>query len=120
MTLWGSGTPRREFIHSNDIADACIALLSGNTSILTLPLNLGTGKDVSIRELAESIARVIGYTGAIEWDTNKPDGAPRKLLDSSRLLAFGWNPAVDFEEGLKDTYQWYLDNILNTEPVHES
>lgn len=120
LTLWGSGTPRREFIHSNDIADACIALLTGNTSTLMLPLNLGTGKDVSIRELAETIACVIGYTGAIEWDTNKPDGAPRKLLDSSRLLAFGWNPAVDFEEGLKDTYQWYLDNILNMEPVHES
>jgi GDP-L-fucose synthase len=120
LTLWGSGTPRREFIHSNDIADACIALLTGNTSTLMLPLNLGTGKDVSIRELAETIACVIGYTGTIEWDTNKPDGAPRKLLDSSRLLAFGWNPAVDFEEGLKDTYQWYLDNILNTEPVHES
>ena len=120
LTLWGSGTPRREFIHSDDIADACIALLTGNTSTLMLPLNLGTGKDVSIRELAETIARVIGYTGAIEWDTNKPDGAPRKLLDSSRLLAFGWNPAVNFEEGLKDTYQWYLDNILNTEPVHES
>ena len=120
LTLWGSGTPRREFIHSDDIADACIALLGGNTTTLTLPLNLGTGKDVSIRELAETIARVIGYTGIIEWDTSKPDGAPRKLLDSSRLLAFGWSPAVDFEEGLKDTYQWYLDNILNTEPIHES
>lgn len=115
LTLWGSGMPRREFIHTDDIADACIALLAGNTSTLTLPLNLGSGRDFSIRELAETIARVIGYRGAIEWDTSKPDGAPRKLLDSSRLLAFGWRPSVDFEEGLKDTYQWYLEHKLSQE-----
>ncbi|MFI3185330.1 MAG: GDP-L-fucose synthase [Methylococcaceae bacterium] len=115
ITLWGSGTPRREFIHTDDIANACIALLAENTSQLTLPLNLGTGRDFSIRELAEAIAGVIGYSGAIEWDTSKPDGAPRKLLDSSRLRAFGWQPSVDFEEGLKDTYRWYIDNALNSE-----
>jgi len=115
ITLWGSGTPRREFIHTNDIADACIALLVGDTSALKLPVNLGTGKDISVRELAKTIAGVIGYSGAIEWDTSKPDGAPRKLLDSSRLSAFGWDPAVDFEVGLKDTYQWYLGNVLNKE-----
>ncbi|MCF7964453.1 GDP-L-fucose synthase [Methylobacter sp. Wu8] len=115
LTLWGSGTPRREFIHTNDIADACIALLTGDTTALELPLNLGTGRDFSIRELAETIAGVIGYSGTIEWDTSKPDGAPRKLLDSSRLRAFGWQPAVNFEEGVKDTYQWYLDNALSTE-----
>jgi GDP-L-fucose synthase len=115
LTLWGSGAPRREFIHTDDIADACIALLTGNTSTLALPLNLGTGRDFSIRELAETIARVIGYSGAIEWDTSKPDGAPRKLLDSSRLRDFGWQPVVDFEEGLKGTYQWYLDNALSPE-----
>jgi len=115
LTLWGSGTPRREFIHADDIADACIALLTGNTSTLALPLNLGTGTDVSIRELAEIIARVTGYSGAIEWDTGKPDGAPRKLLDSSRLRAFGWQPAADFEASIKDTYQWYLDHVLDTE-----
>ena len=115
LTLWGSGTPRREFIHADDIADACIALLVGDTTTLALPLNLGAGRDFSIRELAETIARVIGYSGAIEWDTSKPDGAPRKLLDSSRLRAFGWQPAVDFEEGIKGTYQWYLDNALSME-----
>lgn len=115
LTLWGSGTPRREFIHTNDIADACIALLAGDTATLKLPLNLGTGKDISIRDLAKTIAGVIGYSGDIEWDTSKPDGAPRKLLDSSRLSAFGWHPTVDFEDGVKDTYQWYLDNALNTE-----
>jgi GDP-L-fucose synthase len=115
LTLWGSGTPRREFIHTSDIAHACIALLVGDTSSLKLPLNLGTGRDFSICELAETIARVIGYQGAIQWDTSKPDGAPRKLLDSSRLLGFGWQPVVDFEEGLRSTYQWYLDNELTTE-----
>lgn len=115
LTLWGSGTPRREFIHTNDIADACIALLAGDTAALKLPLNLGTGKDISIRDLAKTIAGVIGYSGAIEWDTSKPDGAPRKLLDSRRLSAFGWQPTVDFEQGVKDTYQWYLENALNTE-----
>jgi GDP-L-fucose synthase len=119
LTLWGSGEPRREFIHTNDIADACIALLIGDTTELRLPLNLGTGKDFSIRELAETIARIIGYTGSIEWDTSKPDGAPRKLLDSSRLCAFGWRPVVDFEEGLKDTYQWYLDHVLGKEACCE-
>ncbi len=115
LTLWGSGTPRREFIHTDDIANACIALLKGNTATLTFPLNIGTGRDFSIRELAENIARVIGYSGTIEWDTSKPDGAPRKLLDSTRLRAFGWQPAVDFEAGLKDTYQWYLDHVISME-----
>jgi GDP-L-fucose synthase len=111
VTLWGSGNPRREFIHADDIADACLALLEGDTSQLQFPLNLGTGKDFSIRELAEAIANVVGYTGKLEWDTSKPDGAPRKLLDSSRLLAFGWQPTVDFTAGLKSTYKWYLDSV---------
>lgn len=115
VTLWGSGNPRREFIHADDIADACLALLEGDVSQLQFPLNLGTGKDFSIRELAETIARVIGYSGTIEWDASKPDGAPRKLLDSSRLRAFGWRPAVDFEDGLRSTYQWYLDNAVSSE-----
>lgn len=112
ITLWGSGNPRREFIHADDIADACLALLEGQTSQLQFPLNLGTGNDFSIRELASSIAEVVGYTGKFEWDTSKPDGAPRKLLDSSRLLSFGWRPTVDFQSGLKLTYQWYLDNMV--------
>ena len=111
----GKRTPRREFIHTDDIADACITMLTRDTTALSLPLNLGTGRDFSIRELAEIIARVVGYTGAIEWDISKPDGAPRKLLDSNRLRAFGWLPAVDFEEGLKSSYQWYLDNAASTE-----
>jgi len=110
LTLWGSGTPRREFIHTNDIADACIALLSGDTTKLKLPINLGTGKDISICDLAKIIASVIGYNGAIEWDISKPDGAPRKLLDSSRINSYGWQSAVDFRDGVEDTYRWYYSN----------
>jgi GDP-L-fucose synthase len=112
VTLWGSGNPRREFIHADDIAEACLVLFQGDTSQLQFPLNLGTGKDFSIRELAENIANVVGYSGELEWDTSKPDGAPRKLLDSSRLLMFGWRPSVDLASGLKSTYQWYLDSML--------
>jgi len=115
VTLWGSGTPRREFIHSDDIASACISLLVKDTEDLELPLNLGTGEDYSIRELAEIIAQVVGYTGDIYWDKTKPDGAPQKLLDSSRLHTFGWKPVIDFEEGVRDTYRWYVDNTLSEE-----
>lgn len=112
VTLWGSGTPRREFIHADDIAEACLVLLQGDTSQLHLPLNLGPGNDFSIKELAENIATIVGYTGELEWDASKPDGAPCKLLDSSRLLTFGWRPSVDLASGLKSTYQWYLDSML--------
>lgn len=110
IALWGSGNPRREFVHADDIADACLWLLSNDVSALELPVNIGVGQDYSIRELAEAIARVVGYTGKIEWDTTKPDGAPRKLLDSARIHALGWKASVNFEEGLKNTYEWYLAN----------
>lgn len=115
LTLWGSGNPRREFIHADDIASACISLLSEDTQSLKLPLNIGSGVDYSICELAEAIARVVGYSGVIEWDVNKPDGAPRKLLDSQRIRSFGWRPKVSFEEGLKSTYQWYVESLSNPE-----
>lgn len=111
VTLWGSGNPRREFIYVDDIADACIALLERDISQLQFPLNMGTGEDLSIRELAEEVASVVGYRGRLEWDTSKPDGAPRKLLDSSRLLAFGWHPKVSLKSGLQSTYRWYLENL---------
>ena len=111
VMLWGSGNPRREFVHADDIAHACLALLECDTSQLIFPLNLGTGQDFSIRELAENIAKVIGYVGKLEWDSSKPDGAPRKLLDSDRLLKFGWRPKVDFMNGLQSTYLWYLNSL---------
>ncbi|WP_206951076.1 GDP-L-fucose synthase family protein [Trinickia acidisoli] len=115
VTLWGSGNPRREFIHADDVADACIALLQGDTEHLRFPINVGTGCDLSIRELAEAVASVTGYAGEIEWDTSKPDGAPRKLLDSSRIKGFGWRNSVEFDAGLQDTYRWYLQAMQNAE-----
>lgn len=113
VVLWGSGEPRREFIHADDVADAVVFLLRADHANLALPLNLGTGVDFSIRELAEKIAATVGYTGAIEWDRTKPDGAPRKLLDSTRIRDFGWQPGIDFDLGLQRTYRWYVENIVS-------
>ncbi len=119
ITLWGSGSPRREFIHSDDIVDACLHLLQQDISELELPLNIGTGTDVSIKELAESIAKIVGYKGLINWDRTKPDGAPRKLLDSSRLSTMGWSAKIPLKEGLKETYKWYLSKLESTLKVNE-
>ncbi len=112
ITLWGSGNPRREFVHADDIADACIWLLNRDDPLSDLPLNIGVGADYSIRELAEAIAAMLGYQGAINWDTSRPDGAPRKLLDSSRIQALGWRASKSFQDGLKNTYEWYLAHEL--------
>lgn len=111
VTLWGSGTPRREFIHADDIADACLLLLRENLPQLSLPLNVGSGADISIRELAETMQRVVGFEGQLAWDSSKPDGALRKLLDSSRLRGLGWQSQVSFEDGLRDTYRWYQEHL---------
>jgi GDP-L-fucose synthase len=111
VSLWGSGSPKREFIHVDDIAEACITLLTSDIQDLDLPVNLGSGADISIKDLANLISRVVGYQGRVEWDSSKPDGAPRKLLDSSRVNKFGWAPKVPFEEGVKETYEWYLEKI---------
>lgn len=119
VTLWGSGTPRREFVYADDIADACLYLLTSDLSNLKLPVNVGIGKDCSIRELAETIASVIGYTGKMEWDISKPDGAPRKLLDSSRMISFGWKPQIDLVDGVRKTYGWYLENLNTSKPDSE-
>ena len=108
VTLWGSGSPRREFIHADDIADACMHLLTQDNAAIELPLNVGVGADVSIKELAELIAGVVGYQGRLEWDLTKPDGAPRKLLDSARIQSLGWKPSVGLAAGLASTYQWYV------------
>lgn len=110
VELWGSGAPQREFIHADDVASACLMLLNAPLDGLELPLNIGIGQDCSIRELAQMMADVVGYTGKITWNTNKPDGAPRKLLDSSRIKKLGWTPSISLEKGIKDTYQWYLKN----------
>ncbi|RKS68611.1 GDP-L-fucose synthase [Motilibacter peucedani] len=109
VTCWGSGTPRREFLHVDDLARACLFLLENYDSPETI--NVGTGEDLTIRELAETVADVVGYTGTIEWDTSKPDGTPRKLLDVSRLEQLGWKPSVRLPDGLRSTYEWYLAHL---------
>jgi GDP-L-fucose synthase len=111
LTLWGSGSPRREFIHVDDIVDACIKLLDSDIQELELPVNLGSGSDISIKELAVLISKVIRFDGEIKWDLSKPDGSPRKLLDSSRFNQFGWFPKVSFDKGIRETYDWYLEKI---------
>jgi GDP-L-fucose synthase len=113
VTLWGTGAPRREFIHSDDVADACITLLHGELSEIDFPINLGTGRDLPIKELAETIADIVGFEGSINWDNSKPDGAPQKLLDSSRILATGWRPKVEFKQGLNSTYDWFCSTYKN-------
>ncbi|MCB5266563.1 MAG: GDP-L-fucose synthase [Candidatus Cloacimonetes bacterium] len=107
LTLWGSGTPRREFIFSEDVAKASLFLMQNADKLENTHYNLGTGVDYGIKELAIAIAKVVGYDGKIAWDVSKPDGTPRKLLDSSKFLALGWKPEIGFDEGLKITYEWY-------------
>lgn len=108
VEAWGTGAPRREFLHVDDLASACLFLLESYDG--DLPLNVGFGDDVSIKELTELVAEIVGYEGAIGWDNTKPDGTPRKLLDSSRLRSLGWKPSISLHEGIKSTYQWYVTN----------
>lgn len=110
VVLWGSGSPRREFIHSDDVARASIFMVKNNEKLENRHYNLGTGKDYSIKELAEIISDVVGFNGKITWDISKPDGTPRKLLDSSSILSLGWKPEVTFKHGLEETYKWFLQN----------
>ena len=107
VTLWGSGTPRREFLHVDDLTDACLHLMhhyEGND-----PINVGTGEDVTIRGLAETIAEVVGFKGEVQWDISKPDGTPRKLLDVSRLETEGWKAQIPLKDGVTETYLWFRD-----------
>ena len=115
VEVWGSGTPRREFLHVDDMADACTFVMGldaetyrANTQPMLSHINVGTGRDVTIRELAETIKDVVGYPGEIRFDASKADGAPRKLLDVSRLDRMGWRARTDLGEGLRQTYAWYL------------
>jgi GDP-L-fucose synthase len=109
VTVWGTGAPRREFLHVDDLANACLMLLSNYDSGQTI--NVGCGEDLPIKELAETVADVVGFTGNIEWDSSKPDGMPRKLLDTSRINALGWTPQISLRDGLTSTYAWYLENV---------
>ncbi len=105
VTVWGTGTPRREFLHVDDLADACVYLM-GNYSSDEI-INVGWGKDLSIAELAETIREVVGFEGEIIFDRDKPDGTPRKLLDTSRLTALGWQPTIALHDGIANTFDWY-------------
>jgi GDP-L-fucose synthase len=107
--IWGSGTPLREFMHVDDLADACVFLLKNYAD--PMPINIGFGSDVSIGELAELVARVVGFTGSVTRDATKPDGTPRKLMDSSRLHGLGWAPRIGLEEGVADAYRHFLASI---------
>jgi len=109
VELWGSGTPRREFLYSEDLADACVFVIKNYSGDLFV--NVGTGRDMTILELAESIAKVIGWKGSFTLDASKPDGAPRKVMDVSRLRTLGWRAPTDFETGMKEAYRWYVANV---------
>jgi GDP-L-fucose synthase len=106
VMVWGTGTPRREFLHVDDLAGACLFLLES----YDLPeiVNIGYGEDVTIRELAETICEIVGFQGELVFDSSKPDGTPRKLMNSTRLLALGWKPGIPLRNGIQQTYEWYL------------
>ncbi len=109
LVVWGSGTPRRELLHVDDLASAGVFLLENYDSPEII--NVGCGEDVSIRELAELICEIVGFTGELTWDKSKPDGTPRKLLDVSKLSALGWRPRIALRDGLASTYEWFLRNV---------
>jgi len=109
LTVWGTGKPRREFLHVDDLASACLLLLEKYDSPEII--NVGCGEDISIRELSELICNVVGFDGELTWDTSKPDGTPRKLLDVTKLRALGWKPAIPLQDGIARTYEWFLANF---------
>jgi GDP-L-fucose synthase len=113
IQLWGSGRPRREFVHSSDVADACLRILKADLSSTELPINIGTGEDISIKALAEVIGEITGFQGSIEWDLLRPDGVARKLLDNQRIRDLGWRPSVDLRGGITRFYRWYRSQGLH-------
>jgi len=112
VTVWGSGTPRREFLFADDLADACLFLMERYDQPEII--NIGVGEDISIRDLAELVMDVVGYKGELRFDTSKPDGTPRKLVDVSRLTALGWRATTPLRAGLEQTYRWFLENDVRT------
>jgi GDP-L-fucose synthase len=115
VELWGTGTPKREFLFSDDLADACIFVIKNYSGEMFL--NVGTGREMTILELAESIARTVGWSGTFTFDRTKPDGTPRKVMDVSALASLGWTARTDFETGVRAAYQWYLENIAGVSAV---
>jgi GDP-L-fucose synthase len=117
VTAWGTGSPFREFLHVNDMAAASIfvmnldkSIYAANTEPMLSHINVGTGEDCTIRQLTETVAKVVGFNGEIIWDTSKPDGAPRKLMKVDRLKKLGWHSTISLEDGLRDAYSWFLEN----------
>lgn len=108
MVVWGTGTPRREFLHVSDLADACLFLLRNYSGEMSL--NVGWGKDIAIGDLAQVVADIVGYRGGLVFDTSKPDGTPRKLLDTTRINSLGWRPRISLQEGIRSYYEWFLEN----------
>jgi GDP-L-fucose synthase len=121
LALWGSGTPLREFLYSDDLAEACVFLVENadykdmaftdESGTVHAHINIGSGKEATIREIAETVKAVIGFKGELKWDASKPDGTPRKLMDSSRINALGWTPKVDLKAGIAKAYADYLARI---------
>ncbi|MEW5774028.1 MAG: GDP-L-fucose synthase [Thermodesulfobacteriota bacterium] len=109
VTVWGTGSPRREFLHVDDLAEASLFLMANYSGEEIV--NVGCGQDLTIRELAELIRAAVGFAGEIVFDASRPDGAPRKLLDVGRLASLGWRPRIGLEDGVRDTYRWYLENL---------
>ena len=109
MVVWGTGAPRREFLHVDDLADAALYLMEHYSEATTI--NVGVGKDVTIKELVAIICDVVGFEGELEFDTSRPDGTPQKMLDIARLRSIGWTPNVELRDGLATTYAWFLENI---------
>lgn len=112
VIVWGTGTPKREFLHADDMADACVYLMEKfNISDIGEFVNIGIGKDITIKELADLIKDIVGYEGKIIYDTTKPDGTPQKLLDVTNLHRLGWKEKIPFKEGIKQTYEWYISQL---------
>jgi GDP-L-fucose synthase len=111
VLVWGTGSPRREALHVDDLADACLLLMRQYDE--SEMINIGSGEDISIRELALMIRDITGFRGEVVFDKSKPDGAPRKLLDNTRIKKLGWTPKISLERGIRQTYQWYEAHIAN-------
>ena len=117
LTVWGTGTPRREFLYVDDLARACRFLLENYDSPEIV--NVGYGEDTTIRDLAELMCDIIGFKGELVFDTSKPDGTPRKLLDISRIRSLGWRPEVSLPEGIARSYKWFLKNVVGKDKSHD-
>tara|TARA_B100001079_G_scaffold252172_1_gene245103 strand:+ start:245 stop:1186 length:942 start_codon:yes stop_codon:yes gene_type:complete len=112
VELWGDGTPKREFLHVDDLAEACVKCMQDYDE--PEPINVGTGEDVTIKELAETIADVVGYKNNIKWNTDKPNGTPRKVLNVDKIKSLGWEPKITLREGIESTYTWYKENVITS------